>query len=46
MEGCIVKGLEAMRFPMEVGGRGFVATSMVKLVKELGLDGKERPPLI
>ena len=31
---------------MECGARGFVARSMIKLMKELGLGGKERRTLI
>ena len=31
---------------MKIGARGFVARSMVKLMKKLGLGGKERRTLI
>ena len=38
----IANGWNAMCYPVEIGAQGFVARSMVKLIKELGLGGKER----
>ena len=31
-----------MCYPVEVGARGFVSRSMLKLLKEVGLGGKDR----
>ena len=43
---CIANGWNVVCYPVEIGARGFVVRSMVKLVKELGLGGKERRTLI
>ena len=42
VEECKVNGWKAVCYPVEVGARGFVARSMGKLLKELGICGKER----
>ena len=43
---CIANGWNAVCYPVEIGAWGFVARSMVKLMKELGMGGKERRTLI
>ena len=37
VEECIANGWKAVCYPVEVGARGFVARSMAKLLKELGI---------
>ena len=46
VEECIANGWKAVCYPVEVGARGFVARSMAKLLKELGICGKERRTII
>ena len=46
MKDCIANRLNVVCYPVEIGAQGFVARSMVKLMKELGLGGIERLTLI
>ena len=39
---CIANGWNVVCYPVEIGAQSFVRRSMVKLMKELGLGGKER----
>ena len=39
---CIANGWNVVCYPVEIGVRGFVARYTVKLMKELGMGGKER----
>ena len=39
---CMTNGWNVVCYPVEVDVRSFVAKSMVKLMKELGLGVKER----
>ena len=46
LKDCIANGWNAVWYPVEIGAQGFIARSMVKLMKELGMGGKERQTLI
>ena len=43
---CIANRWNVVCYPVEIGAQGFVARSMVRLLKELGMGGKERQTLI
>ena len=39
---CIANGWNAVWYPVEIGAQGFIARSMVKLMKELGMGGGKK----
>ena len=41
-DSCREKGWSVWCYPVEVGCRGFVATSTIRALKQIGLTGKER----
>ena len=43
---CIDNGWDCWCLPIEVGCRGFVATSVVKTLTKLGIRGKEKRNII